>query len=127
MDNAYDNPQTVALTATVINPQAWLSPPSLSFGTQKVNTSSIAKVVTLNNPGTTALTIASIAVAGADPKDFEQASTCPLSPASLAAGASCTIDVTFTPTATGSRSGSVVITDNAQTSPQKTLLSGTGN
>jgi hypothetical protein len=127
VDNAYNSPQTVALTATVINPQAWLSPPSLSFANQKVNTASAAKTVTLNNTGATPLTITSIAIAGVDPNDFAEGNNCPQSPASLAASATCTLNITFEPKAKGSRSGTVVITDNAQFTPQKILLSGTGD
>jgi hypothetical protein len=129
-DNAYGSPQTVALSATVIDPQAWLSATSLSFGTQTVNTSSAAKTVTLKNSGATPLTINSIAIAGADPNDFKQTNAClpPANPSgTLGAGGSCTISVTFAPQAKGSQSASVVITDNAQTSPQKILLSGTGD
>jgi len=124
MDNAPGSPQTVALSATVINPQAHLSATSLSFGTQKVNKSGAAKAVTLTNTGATALTITSIAIAGTYPGDFMQTNNCP---SSLAAKASCTISVTFTPQAKGLRSASVVITDNAQNSPQNISLSGTGN
>jgi hypothetical protein len=128
MDNAPGSPQTVTLTATVINPQAHLSATSLSFGTQKVKTSSKPpKAVTLTNTGATALTITSIAIAGANPGDFAEVGNCPPSTASLAANASCTINVTFTPTTKGSRSASVVITDNAQNSPQSISLSGTGD
>jgi hypothetical protein len=126
VDNAYDSPQTVALSATVINPQAWLSAWSLSFGAQKVGTTSAAKAVTLKNTGTTALTITSIAIAGTNPGDFAEVNNCPLSTASLAPTASCTINVTFKPTTKGSRSGKVVITDNALLSPQVISLSGTG-
>jgi hypothetical protein len=127
VDNAYNSPQTVALSGTVINPQAWLSATSLSFGTQKVGTSSAAKAVTLKNTGTTPLTITSIAIAGANPGDFAEGNNCPPSTASLAPGSACTINVTFTPLAKGSRSGKVVITDNALLSPQIILLSGTGD
>jgi hypothetical protein len=123
-DNAPGSPQTVALSATVINPQATLSASSLSFGKQKVNTSSAAKAVTLKNTGATPLTITSIVIAGTDPLDFTQTNNCP---GSLAVNASCTMNVTFTPTAIGSRSGSVVITDNTQNSPQDVSLLGTGN
>ncbi|MFI5112212.1 MAG: choice-of-anchor D domain-containing protein [Terriglobales bacterium] len=124
VDNAPGSPQTVALSATVINPQATLSASSLSFGTQKVNTSSAAKAVRLKNTGATALAITSIGITGKNPLDFMQTNDCP---DSLAANASCTISVTFKPTAKGSRSGSVVITDNARNGPQKMSLSGTGN
>ena len=134
-DSAFNSPQLVALTATVINPQAWLSAWSLSFGTVKVGTSSAAKAVTLKNTGATALTINGITIAGNNSADFSlfPPSTCPISPAgtlpaaTLRAGSSCTISVTFTPRATGSRSASVVITDNALISPQKISLSGTGD
>ena len=123
MDNAPGSPQTVVLSATVINPQAHLSATSLSFGTQKVGTSNAAKAVTLTNTGATALTITSIAIAGTNPLDFVQTNNCP---SSLAANAGCTVYVTFKPTASGLRSASVVITDNAQNSPQNISLSGTG-
>src|SRR5438045_6092603 len=46
------------------------------------------------------------------------ASACPTSPATLAAGANCTINVTFTPTASGARTGTLSLTDNAGGSPQ---------
>ena len=127
VDNAYGSPQTVKLTATVINPRAGLSATSLSFGPQKVNTSSAAKAVTLKNTGATPLAITSIALAGANPGEFAQTNTCLRPPGSLLAGTSCAITVTFKPTAKGSRSASVVITDNAQNSPQIISLSGTGN
>jgi hypothetical protein len=45
---------------------------------------------------------------------------------SVAASANCQINVTFTPTAIGTRTGSVTITDNAAGSPHNVSLSGTG-
>jgi hypothetical protein len=123
--NAYGSPQTVALSATVINPQAWLSATSLSFGTVSAGNSA-TKTVTLKNPGATPLAITSITVAGANPGDFVEGNNCPLSQPWLAPGTSCTISVTFAPQAKGLRSASVVITDNALISRQKILLSGTG-
>jgi hypothetical protein len=44
----------------------------------------------------------------------------------MAVNATCTINVTFTPTATGSRAASVTVTDNGASSPQSIPLSGTG-
>jgi acid phosphatase len=44
----------------------------------------------------------------------------------LAAGSNCTINVTFTPTATGTRGAALTVTDNASNSPQMAGLSGTG-
>ena len=130
MDNAPVNPQTVALTATVINPQAALSTNSLSFGNQKTGTSSAVKTITLKNSEgkipTTAITITSIGLAGADPGDFSPTTTCPMSPNTLAPGGSCTVSVVFKPAAKGSRSATLTIKDNAQTSQQSVALSGTG-
>ena len=123
MDNAPGSPQTVALTALVINPQASFSPTSLSFGTQKVSTS-VTKVVTLKNSGTTALSLTGMSISGTNTADFSESSTCP---SSLAAGSSCPINVTFKPAAKGIRSATLKITDNAQSGSQTVALSGTGN
>jgi len=104
------------------SPAQTLSPATLSFDSQVLNTSSSAKVITLTNGPTSALTIAGITISG----DFAASSLCPISPKTLAGGASCTISVTFTPTTAGARSGQVTVVDNAATSPQSVALSGVG-
>ncbi len=76
---------------------------------------------TLTNVGSGALTIASIAIAGQNPDKFTQTNDCG---ASVGAGKSCAIQVTFTPKALGSFSALLVITDSAADSPQKVTLSG---
>jgi hypothetical protein len=127
-DDAGDSPQSVALTGTGTTPApaVSLTPTSLGFGSQLVGTSGAAQTSTLKNTGSGPLTISGIALAGANPGDFTQASDCPLAPATLAAGASCAISVTFKPTASGSRGAGVTITDNAVGSPHSVVLSGTG-
>ena len=92
---------------------------NLSFGNQTVNTSSGAQAVTVSNSGTGAASISSITTTG----DFGQTSTCG---STLAAGASCTVNVTFTPTATGARTGTLSIASNAPGSPATVALTGTG-
>jgi hypothetical protein len=94
-----------------------LSPTSLNFGNQSVGTTSAPQTVTMTNSGSAALTINSISTTG----DFAQSNACGNS---LAANASCTVAVTFTPTASGSRTGSLVITDNAPNNPQSVALTG---
>jgi hypothetical protein len=101
-DNAGGSPQTVMLTATVIDPVASFNPSSLSFGTVKANSGTASKSVTLTNTGGTALSINSIAISGANPADFSQTNTCP---ASMAPKATCSISVTFKPAAKVSLSG----------------------
>ena len=128
-DNASGSPQSVALSGSGTTASASvvsLRPTSLSFENQQVNTTSAVRTVTLTNSGNAALTIESISRSGPNRGDFAQSNTCPSSSSTLAAGASCTINVTFTPTATGSRSANVTITDNASGSPQSVALSGTG-
>jgi hypothetical protein len=120
-DSASNSPQTAKLTGSGVVP-AGLSPSSISFGAQSVNMISAAKVVTLQNYQTVPLTIAGISTSG----DFGATSNCPLSPATLAATLSCTISVTFTPTALGARTGTLSVNDDASNSPQTTQLSGTG-
>ncbi|HLJ33130.1 MAG TPA: N,N-dimethylformamidase beta subunit family domain-containing protein [Ktedonobacteraceae bacterium] len=124
-DNAPDSPQNLALSGTgsVLAPAVSLSPTSLSFGNQNVGTTSTAKTITLTNSGTSALTISNIGLAGTNSGDFAQTNNCP---GTLAANANCTISITFTPAANGSRSASLTLTDNAADSPQHAALTGTG-
>jgi N,N-dimethylformamidase beta subunit-like protein/centrosomal CEP192-like protein/ASPM-SPD-2-Hydin domain-containing protein/HYDIN/CFA65/VesB family protein len=127
-DNASGSPQSVPLAGTGVTPApgVTLNPTSVSFGNQNVGTTSATQTITLTNSGTSALTITSIALAGTNPADFAESSTCPLSPSTLAAGANCTISVTFSPSVAGARSASVSISDNASGSPHSVPLSGTG-
>jgi phospholipase C len=120
-DNAPNSPQTASLTGTGTVPVS-LSPASLAFASQGVSTTSTGKSVTLKNTQTVPLTIWGVSTSG----DFAETSTCPLAPNTLGAGASCTISVTFTPTAPGTRTGTLSISDNAPGSPQAASLSGTG-
>ena len=121
-DNAAGSPQQVPLSGT--GTTAKLAPTPLGFGTLAVGLTSAVKKVTLTNIGTTALTISSIAVTGAEAADFpETATTCG---SSLAAAASCTVSLTFKPSTTGARSATLTVTDNAAGSPQQVPLSGTG-
>ncbi|PYV26998.1 MAG: hypothetical protein DMG27_05145, partial [Acidobacteria bacterium] len=125
-DNASGSPQIANLTGAGIAPAVSLTPASVSFGNQQVGATSAAQAVTLTNTGTAALSITSIAVTGANSGDFAQTNTCPVSPATLAANGACTISVTFTPAASGARSGALTITDNASDSPEAVSLTGTG-
>jgi hypothetical protein len=121
-DNATGSPQTVTLSGMGVAPVpvATLAPASLTFSGQAVGSTSAAQMVTLTNGGQAALAIASIAASG----DFAQTNTCGTS---LAAAANCNIAVTFTPTDSGVRSGSITVTDNAAGSPHTVALSGTGS
>ncbi len=104
-------------------PNISLNPTSISFGNQAQGTSSTPQQVTVTNSGTAPLTFSGITISGSNPGDFSQTSTCT---SALAPGGACTITVTFTPAATGTRSGAISISDNAPLSPQTVALTGTG-
>lgn len=112
-------PASATFSVLLQVPVASLSSSLLTFPSQWVGTTSATQNLTLTNTGSAPLTTSSIVTNG----DFAQTNACGTS---VAAGASCTISVTFTPTATGARSAMVTITDNATGSPQTVALSGTG-
>lgn len=95
---------------------------ALLFASQDVGTASTPQAVTLTNTSASALQIAGIVLNGSNPGDYSLTTTCG---ASLDAGASCTISVTFTPTAGGTRTALVSVTDGALGSPQTIALTGT--
>ena len=108
-------PFTVANT-TIVKP----SPLSLPFGSLQVGATSAPKLVTFKNGSTSTVNLNSITVTG----DYALSSnTCG---ASLASGASCTVNVTFTPVVAGALAGSLAISDSTVDSPQTVALTGTG-
>src|SRR2546426_673652 len=126
-DDAAGSPQSVSLAGTGIAPAVSLAPINLAFGTQRVSTPSPVRTVTLTNSGTAPLSIATAVLGGANAGDFALASgtTC-INGATLAAGANCVLNLTFTPTAASARTATVTITDDAADSPQSVSLAGTG-
>ncbi len=119
-DSAITSPQTVSLSGTGSAPVT-LSVTSLSFSTTVAGNTSAAKTVTLTNKQ--AITLSNLGIVASAP--FVVASnTCA---ASIAAGASCTVGVTFSPTAVGSATGTLTFNDSAIASPQTVSLSGTGS
>jgi hypothetical protein len=96
------------------------SPPSLKFPRRTINTTSPPLPVTVNNALPIAVTFGKISVSG----DFAQTNTCPSPGGVLASGTACSVSVTFTPTAPGTRTGRVTIGDSAPANPQRINLSG---
>ncbi len=96
-----------------------VSPSSLNFGSQGVATTSVAANLTISNPSNVVFDIDSIAASGS----FSEANNCGTS---LAIGAHCSVNVSFSPTATGTQLGTITITDNTKISPSIIPLSGIG-
>jgi hypothetical protein len=82
--------------------------------------------VTIGNPSGTPITVKKPTISGADAKDFAQTTTCPVSPATLVPGSSCSVVVTFTPKTTGARNATLKISDSVPGSPQVISLGGSG-
>ena len=124
-DNAAGSPHLVTLTGTGVTgiAQVQFSPTSLVFPATTLNTTSASQKVIMTNNGETPLTVTNIAATG----DFAETNTCPSYPFTMAVGGSCSFSVTFTPTNTGVRKGSLTITDNVTSGSSSIALTGTGN
>jgi len=111
-----------AILMTGIGTGISVKPSALTYAAQTVGTTSAAQVVTIKNANTTSLPITLTFQTG-NVKDFAKTTTC-VSP--IAAGATCTVSVTFTPLATGARASALYVGDNDPTGPQIVTLTGTG-
>jgi hypothetical protein len=117
--------QTITLTGSGVTAATavTVSPTSLSFANQAVGTISSPQNVTITNTGNETLNITKIATSNTD---YEETNTCLAVLNTLAPGQACSVSVTFTPTASGARSGTLSIQDNATGSPQTVSLTGNG-
>ena len=127
--NAAGSPHAVGLSGTGTAPTptapvATLAPIAVDFGAVTLNTPSAGRAHSLSNTGNAPLNLTALNVTGANPGDFSQTNDCPVGGA-LAAGANCTINSRFTPTAAGARAGTLTLTSNAAGSPAADLK-GTG-
>lgn len=119
--NVFPTPRIVNLSGVGVTnaPVASLSPTPVAFGNVGVGGTS-TQTVTLTNAGNAVMNITGFVVSG----PFGTSNnTCG---ATLAAAASCTIDVTFSPAATGSASGSLVLNADTPGAPPSVSISGTG-
>ena len=126
--NAAPAASTVSLSGTGVavvagTPNATLSAVSLTFASTTVGLAASTQFVTLTNSGTVGLVLAATAVSASD--FAVTANTCSAG-LSVAPSASCTLTISFTPTAVGARSGSVTISHNASPATSTISLSGTG-
>ena len=119
-DDASNSPQTAALTGTGATSAISLSPSSLAFGNQVLNTSSAVQKITVTNTGAINLTVNSVAASGG----YSETDSC--SSVTLTPGQNCTINVTFSPMVTGSISGAVTVNDTGTGAPHVITLTGSG-
>jgi hypothetical protein len=100
-----------------------LSPGSLSFSGQSIGVASAPQIVTLINSQQVALSITSLTFTGTNSANFSQTNNCG---SSVAAGGTCAINVTFTPTALGAATAVLNVNDGGSNTPQTASLTGTG-
>jgi MBG domain (YGX type)/FG-GAP-like repeat/FG-GAP repeat len=100
---------------------AVVSPSSLAFGSVPAWGTSAPQAVTVTNPGPGYLYLGGRSGYG----NFTQSNTC-LPATLIAPGASCTVQVTFTPSTSGFRTGGMTIYDSAASQQQSVTFSGTG-
>ena len=115
------NPTVTAAPAAAVNPA------SLSFAATTIGQSASPLATTLSNTGNAALNVGTLSLSGAAAGDYAISGGTCANGTSLAAGANCTVQVTFKPTASGARGASLVIAHNATGGSSTVALSGTGN
>ena len=100
-------------------PAISLNPVALTFASQQVGTASATQTITVTNTGSSSLVVSSVTTSG----DFSETNQCLGSP--VAQGASCTVQVSFLPSATGSRTGLLTVFGNVPGGQATASLSGT--
>ncbi len=112
-------PLLTASTAT--QPSISLSPNALTYSAQAVATASAPQTITVTNTGSAPLTISLVTTTG----DFNETDNCAATP--IAVSSTCTVQVRFLPTATGSRSGVLTVYGNVPGGQATAALTGIGS
>jgi len=117
--NSASGQLAIPLSGNGVMPIVSLSPASAVFGPQLLNTTGTAPSIDLLNVGTGPLLVSNVAVSG----DFRQTNSCagPVAPNEV-----CTIQVFFTPTALGTRGGTITVFDNSAAGSHSISMSGVG-
>jgi hypothetical protein len=119
-DDASNSPQTIALAGSGASSTVSISPTTLAFGNQVLNTPSSGQNITITNTGIENITVNSVSASGG----YSETDNC--SGTSLTPGQTCTIAATFTPVTTGTMNGTITVEDTASGSPHIITLTGSG-
>lgn len=100
-----------------------LVPDDVAFSSRPVGSTSAAKNIVLTNSQTVPFDVLGVTVSG----DFAlaPATNCPAT-GTLSAGATCIIAITFTPTRSGTRTGTITVQSDYPTAPVSVVLTGEG-
>jgi hypothetical protein len=125
-DNAAGSPHQITVTGTGVTSSVsalTVTPSSLNFPYETIGESSPAQVVQIINTGQVSITLSNISITG----DFEETNTCGSLPSALNVGDGCTVSITFTPAASGRRTGTLTVESNAAGRARQVALAGMGN
>jgi hypothetical protein len=125
-DDAPNSPQTVQLSGSGAGaPSVNLSSAAVSFAATALGTTSPRQNITVTNLGAAALHFSSIKLSGTNAGDFTLINECVTS--AYPVNTACTVGLTFTPSATGARTATLAIADDAPNSPQTVAVTGNAN
>ena len=105
------------------------SPANLNFGSITVGGTATSQIVTVTNTDSDSVTLSSsnsVTVSGGNAADFSMTGGTCANNLVLNQGQSCTVSVSFTPSAVGTRTANLVIASSATNSPTSVPMSGTG-
>jgi hypothetical protein len=123
VDNAPGSPHSATLVGLGTSPEASFSVSSVTYNSQLITTSSAPQSVVISNTGNSTLNFKNVAITGANAADFSLSNPCG---ATLAVSANCSVSISFQPTGTGTRTASLIVSDDATGSPQNVALTGSG-
>ena len=126
-DDAPGSTQSIPLSGTgtgapVPHPAATITPPSLAFSAVAQGTTSVVQNITVTSSGTGSLHISNVQLAGANVSDFKMIDGCTAT--GYLPGQACTLGLTFTPSAPGTRFATITISDDGPNSPQTISITG---
>jgi hypothetical protein len=101
-----------------------LSPASLDFGTVHVGAEGDEQVLKVANTGTAPLNVSKVALTGANASDFRLVADC--TDQRVDPGLDCPVGIAFAPVHDGTRTATLVITDDAAPGSQSVPLTGIG-
>jgi hypothetical protein len=120
LSDAATSLEFISLIGTTTPSPLTITPTALNFGTVNVGANDTLSATVTNNAATPVMFIG-VATTG----DYSTSrGTCPANGATLAAGSSCTLNVTFAPSAIGTRTGTLSLTNDATQLPLTVSLTG---
>jgi hypothetical protein len=125
-DDVFADPHTALLEGTGTTPRISVTPSALTFPALLPGNGS-KQSFTIGNPGSGPLTVSSVDLGGPGAASYSvDASACLAAPIPAETEAGCTVDVGFSPGATGALEATLTVASDAASGPDAVALSGSG-